>query len=69
MPDSYKNESLIEMEDYLGEMIHRIDSSLWEEWERLKNPDFQAQTEEEKLPFSFVVLKYLHYLKLNLKIK
>jgi superfamily II RNA helicase len=48
VPDSYKNESLIEMEDYLGEMIHRIDSSLWEEWERLKNPDFQAQTEEEK---------------------
>lgn len=48
VPDNYKNDSLLEMEDYLGEMIHRIDSSLWEEWERLKNPEFVLQASEEE---------------------
>ena len=36
------------MENYLGEMIQRIDSSLWEEWERLKNPEFQLNQKEEQ---------------------
>ena len=48
VPDSYKNEPLLEMENYLGEMIQRIDSSLWEEWERLKNPEFQLNQKEEQ---------------------
>lgn len=48
VPDSYKNEPLLEIENYLGEMIQRIDSSLWEEWERLKNPEFQLNQKEEQ---------------------
>lgn len=47
VPDAFKNEDLREMEDYLGEMIHRVDSSLLEEWERLKNPEFHAEEQEE----------------------
>ena len=43
VPDSFKTEEVSEMESYLGEMIRRTDSSLLEEWERLKNPEFEAK--------------------------
>ena len=43
VPDSFKTDEVREMEDYLGEMIRRTDSSLLEEWERLKNPEFEAK--------------------------
>ncbi len=46
VPEHFKNENIVEMEDYLGEMIHRIDSSLLEEWEFLKNPNFKVQINE-----------------------
>lgn len=47
VPESFKNEQLHEMEDFLGETIQRVDSSLLEEWERLKNPEFHAEAVEE----------------------
>jgi superfamily II RNA helicase len=39
VPDSFKNEALNEMEVYLAEMLRRVDSSLLEEWEKMKNPN------------------------------
>jgi superfamily II RNA helicase len=47
VPDGYKNDAVWEIENYLGEMLHRVDSSLLEEWERLRNPDFVAEFSEE----------------------
>ena len=51
VPDSLKTDELREMEDYLGEMIRRTDSSLLEEWERLKNPEFEAKEAVEEKAF------------------
>ena len=46
VPDGYKNEELLEMQDYLGDMIHRVDSSLLEEWEKMAHPeDYQKRLE------------------------
>jgi len=53
VPDGYKNDAVWEIENYLAEMLHRVDSSLLEEWERLRNPDFVAEfTEEKPMPGS-----------------
>ena len=47
VPDSYKNDELREMEDYLGDMIRRTDSSLLEEWEKMAHPeDYQKRMED-----------------------
>ncbi|SHH35138.1 Helicase conserved C-terminal domain-containing protein [Fibrobacter sp. UWCM] len=47
VPDGYKNDELHEMEDYLGDMIRRTDSSLLEEWEKMAHPeDYQKRLEE-----------------------
>ncbi len=43
VPTSAKTEEVIEMEDYFRELIRGIDSSLLEEWERMRNPDFVAK--------------------------
>ena len=51
VPDSFKTEEIREMEAYLGEMIRRTDSSLLEEWERLKNPEFVVREESEEKAF------------------
>lgn len=48
VPSAFKTEAIEEMEGYLGEMIHRIDSSLLEEWERLRNPEFKAEETQEE---------------------
>ena len=42
VPATAKTEEVVEMEDYFRELIRGIDSSLLEEWERLRNPDFIA---------------------------
>jgi len=42
VPDAAKTEEVVEMETYFRELIRGIDSSLLEEWERLRNPDFVA---------------------------
>jgi superfamily II RNA helicase len=41
VPDSAKSEPVRELELYLGTMIRQVDSSLLDEWERLRNPRFQ----------------------------
>jgi len=43
VPESCKTEEVLEMETYFRELIRGIDSSLLEEWEKMRNPDFVAE--------------------------
>jgi len=43
VPEAAKNEELLEMEQYLGTLLREVDSSLLEQWERLRNPEFQPE--------------------------
>jgi superfamily II RNA helicase len=46
VPPAFKNEDLVEIEDWLAGLLRGIDSSLLDEWERLKNPQWQPAAEE-----------------------
>lgn len=48
VPENIKTEEVIELETYFQELIRGIDSSLIEEWERMKDPDFVAKEIEAK---------------------
>ena len=48
VPESAKTPEIAEMEDYFRELIRGVDSSLLEEWERLRNPAFVAGEEADK---------------------
>jgi len=48
VPDGAKTEDVVEMEIYFRELIRGIDSSLLEEWERLRNPGFVAAEATDK---------------------
>jgi superfamily II RNA helicase len=48
VPENLKTEEVIELETYFQELIRGIDSSLIEEWERMKDPDFVASEIAEK---------------------
>lgn len=48
VPAQAKTEPVIEMESYFQELIRGVDSSLLEEWEKLKNPDYVAAELAEK---------------------
>jgi hypothetical protein len=51
VPDAAKNDQVREMEVYLGSMIRQVDSSLLDEWEKMRNPNFQrAETKEVRPP-------------------
>jgi len=50
VPESAKTEEVREMEEYLAAMLRQVDSSLLEEWERLKNPAFVAVESQELRP-------------------
>jgi superfamily II RNA helicase len=41
VPDQAKTDDLFEMEDYLRTMLRGVDSSLADEWERMKDPEYQ----------------------------
>ncbi len=41
VPDSAKNDQVREMELYLGTMIRQVDSSLLDEWEKMRDPNYQ----------------------------
>ncbi len=47
VPPAFKNEDLQEIEDWLTGLLRGTDSSLLDEWERLKNPNWQPQEEDE----------------------
>src|SRR5450756_1033251 len=38
VPDQAKTEELIDLIEWLGELVRQVDSSLIDEWERLRNP-------------------------------
>jgi hypothetical protein len=51
VPDAAKNEVVREMELYLRTMIRQVDSSLLEEWEKMRDPSYQrAETKEVRPP-------------------
>ncbi len=50
VPAAAKTEEVAEMEDYFRELIRGIDSSLLEEWERLKNPDLVVASDGSEKP-------------------
>lgn len=41
VPDGLKTDEVVEMEHYLRDLVRRVDSSLLEEWERMRDPDFR----------------------------
>jgi superfamily II RNA helicase len=51
VPDAAKNDQVREMELYLGSMIRQVDSSLLDEWEKMRDPNYQrAKTKEVRPP-------------------
>ena len=51
VPDAAKNETIREMELYLSTMIRQVDSSLLEEWEKMRDPNYRpAETKEARPP-------------------
>ncbi|MDD3180831.1 MAG: DUF3516 domain-containing protein [Opitutaceae bacterium] len=51
VPDSAKTDEVMEVEVYFRELIRGIDSSLLEEWERLRHPDMAAaETADRPVP-------------------
>jgi hypothetical protein len=41
VPDDTKTEALRDLEEWLGELVRQVDSSLLEEWEKLRDPEAQ----------------------------
>jgi superfamily II RNA helicase len=41
VPDQAKTDQLFDLEDYLQTMVRGVDSSLADEWERMKDPEYQ----------------------------
>ena len=42
VPDAAKNDAVRELELYLGTMIREVDSSLLDQWEKMRDPAYQA---------------------------
>ncbi len=42
VPEEAKTEELIDLEEWLGELVRQVDSSLIDEWEQLRNPADEA---------------------------
>jgi hypothetical protein len=47
VPDAAKNDALREMELYLSTMLRQIDSSLLEEWEKMRDPNYRPDAASE----------------------
>jgi len=50
VPDDAKTEEVREMEVYLGAMLRQVDSSLLDEWERMRNPEYRPSETQELRP-------------------
>lgn len=50
VPDGAKTEAVREMEMYLGTMLRQVDSSLLDEWEKMRDPSYEAGGPEEARP-------------------
>jgi len=49
VPDAAKNDAIREMEIYLGAMIQQVDSSLVDEWEKMRDPSYQPRGEAKEI--------------------
>ncbi|EDY20961.1 DEAD/DEAH box helicase domain protein [Chthoniobacter flavus Ellin428] len=49
VPDAAKNDTLREMELYLATMLRQIDSSLLEEWEKMRDPNYRPRDEQAEV--------------------
>ena len=50
VPDAAKNDAVREMELYLTTMIRQVDSSLLDEWEKMRDPNYQREETKEVRP-------------------
>jgi superfamily II RNA helicase len=50
VPDTAKNDTLRDMELYLSTLIRQVDSSLLDEWEKLRDPAYQRRDAAEVRP-------------------
>jgi len=50
VPDRAKNDTILEMELYLSTMIRQVDSSLLDEWEKMRDPSYQRAEVKEVRP-------------------
>ena len=48
VPDDAKTEDLLDLTEWLGELVRQVDSSLLDEWEQLQNPDEEAQPVDDR---------------------
>ena len=46
VPPMAKTEEVVEAEEYLGDILRTVDSSLLDEWEKLRNPDYVPEAEK-----------------------
>ena len=49
VPDDAKNDTLREMELYLSAMIRQVDSSLLDEWEKMRDPNYQPLADQAEV--------------------
>jgi superfamily II RNA helicase len=49
VPDRAKTEEVHEMEVYLRTMIRQVDSSLLDEWEKMRDPNYQARADQPEI--------------------
>ena len=50
VPDSVKTDEVLEMEEYLRTMVRGVDSSLADEWERMRDPGYLAREAAPAVP-------------------
>ncbi|MEM6279316.1 MAG: DUF3516 domain-containing protein, partial [Verrucomicrobiota bacterium] len=50
VPPAAKTEEVLEAESWLGSLLRGVDSSLLDEWEKLRNPDFRPEEPEPLEP-------------------
>jgi superfamily II RNA helicase len=48
VPDEAKTEELVDITEWLGELVRQVDSSLLDEWERLRDPSAAAAVEARR---------------------
>ena len=50
VPDAAKTDDVREMEVYLGTMLRQVDSSLLDEWEKMRDPNYRPDDAQEVRP-------------------
>jgi superfamily II RNA helicase len=50
VPDAAKNDAVRELELYLSTLIRQVDSSLLDEWEKMRDPNYQSAEAKEVRP-------------------